>query len=81
MATKTFKIGEYAVGGIIRATVAKKAVKIQALDWTTKQVVSERSFTHDFSLSKWDIESYLNDLTSCYYADKVLNWIFPQPSR
>jgi hypothetical protein len=71
--TKTFKIGEYAIGGIIKVTVRNFDVKIQALDWNTKQVVEERDF-HNVPFD--DIEFYLEDqVTSSYYAGKIMEFI------
>jgi hypothetical protein len=71
-AKKTFKIGEYAIGGIITVQITGKIVQIKALDWFTKKVVSSGSTTID----NWSqISNYLNDLTSSYYADTIMNWI------
>lgn len=81
MATKTFKIGECAIGGIIQVKTTSNIVKIKALDWHTKEVVMEDSFLIEDSFF-YDpfqrVDDYLNELTSCYYADKVLSWIKPQ---
>ena len=45
MATKQFKIGEYAVGGIIKVDASLDSVTIQALDYNTKSVVQTQTFT------------------------------------
>lgn len=77
MAQKTFKIGEYAVGGIITVRIVDTVVDINALDWNTKRIVMNDQFQirgvyePDFH----QVDNYLNELTSCYYADKILDWI------
>lgn len=74
MATKSFKIGEYAIGGIIKVNVDLTTITIQALGYYSKEVVSERSY--DISdESYWDMNDYLNELTSSYYAEKVMEYI------
>ena len=70
--TKTFKIGEYAVGGIIKVNVAGQSVNISALDWNTKEPVESEDFTIN---DMGGMDMFLNDLTSSYYAEKVLDWI------
>ena len=74
MATKSFKIGEYAVGGIIKVTTSNTQVTIQALDYFSKNVVSELTFTLGDE-PYWKMKDYLNELTSSYYADKVMTYI------
>ena len=71
--TKTFKIGEYAVGGIVKVSVRNFDVKIQALDWNTKEVVEERDFN---KMNLNEVQFYLEDqITSHYYADKIMKFI------
>jgi hypothetical protein len=81
--TKQFKIGEYAVGGIIRVGISKTNLTIDALDWTTKNIV----IRHHYSRTPWSdyashrkflfkrVDEALHDLTSSYYADKILTFI------
>ena len=77
MAQKTFKIGEYAIGGIITVRIVDTIVGINALDWNTKRVVMNDTFQirgvygPDFQ----HVDNYLNELTTCYYAGKILDWI------
>jgi len=75
MAKKTFKIGEYAVGGIIAVEITGKVVQIRALDYYSKNVVSSGTTSITERNAKWLIDKYLNELTSSYYADKILTWI------
>jgi hypothetical protein len=72
---KQFKIGEYALGGIIEVIIKKDIVVIDALDYNTKKSVP---FTKcQFSLnSKNDIDNYLHELTTSYYSDKILQYIY-----
>ena len=72
---KTFKIGEYCKGGIIAVEITGKVVQIKALDWNTKKQISTGSVMSDERQAQWKIDSYLNDLTSSYYASKVMDWI------
>lgn len=74
-AQKKFKIGEYAIGGIIQVQIAGKVILIKALDWeTNKEVLTGSVLTTDLnSYSK--ASDFLNELTSYYYAEKVLDWI------
>lgn len=75
MATKSFKIGEYAVGGIIKVEIIGKVVIIKALDYNTKEMVRAGSITiEDHDVSR-QISEFLNDLTSHYYAEKIMKWI------
>ena len=75
MATKTFKIGEYAVGGIIKTTITGKLIEIKALDWNTKEPVRTGSCLSNEPNAEIMIDEFLNDITTYYYADKVMNWI------
>jgi hypothetical protein len=77
--TKQFKIGEYAVGGIIKVSKIKikdehftDHVMIEALDYTTKKVVVSSRF---FDWGDEAMSNFLNELTSSYYADKILDFI------
>lgn len=73
MKKKLFKIGEYALGGIISVEVSKESVTIQALDYITKEPVTEKR-----NFSKLNSSGYceeLENLTSYYYAEKIVNFI------
>ena len=74
-ATKSFKIGEYAVGGIINVQLTGKVVIIKALDYNTKALVEAGSVTTDTPGFQTQIDEYLNKLTSHYYAEKIKDWI------
>ena len=75
MTTKQFKIGEYAVGGIIKVTIKGKLVQIEALDYfSKKQVSSGTCLSSDYD-AYWKVQNYLNDLTTSYYTSKIMDWI------
>lgn len=74
-ATKSFKIGEYAVGGIIKAEVKGKVILIKALDYYSKKEVQTGSVLATENNAKFKLDNFLNELTSSYYADKILKWV------
>jgi len=85
--TKQFKIGEYAIGGIIEARVTDEEsdmelVEVKALEWnnSTKVVMSDWAETDHV---KWynSILNTLNEMTSSYHADKIMEWIASEVRR
>ena len=81
--TKQFKIGERALGGIIRVDVTKEAkdyslVEVKALDWNSKKVVMSDWAETDNSQWQASIDNTLHEMTSSYYADKIMNYIKEQ---
>ena len=68
--TKTFKIGEYCVGGIIKAKIDGDINFVEVLDWNTKNVLFEKR-CRDINEMRW----FLDEMTSSYYADKVINFL------
>jgi hypothetical protein len=72
---KQFKIGEYALGGIIKIEIQNNVVSIDALDYKTKKSIP---FVYEqFNIKeRWEISEILHKLTSPYYADKILNYIY-----
>lgn len=75
MATKQFKIGESAIGGIIKVEITGKLIQIKALDYYTKEQVSSGSGISNESGVESKILWYLEDLTTPFYAEKVMKWI------
>jgi hypothetical protein len=75
MATKTFKIGEYAIGGIIQVRTTSQSISIDALDWNSRQKIMGREFQVRAVNVTNEMDNYLNELTSSYYADKVMDFI------
>lgn len=75
MAKKTFKIGEYAIGGIISVETKGKVILVKALDWNSREELMSGSAMADEPNAHRKLFNFLNELTSSYYADKVLEWI------
>jgi hypothetical protein len=75
MAKKQFKIGECAIGGIIAVEVTGKVIQVKALDYWSKKEVKSGSVMADERQAQWKLDNFLNDLTTSYYASKVLDWI------
>lgn len=86
-ATKTFKIGEYAKGGVITVNVTDKDVTIIGKDWDFSKgsnKSSDQSNAVPFSTKVISLESRtayrelldeLCDLTTSFYADEIIEWI------
>lgn len=68
--TKTFKIGEYCVGGIIKAKKDGDTNYVEVLDWNTKNVLFAKR-CRDINEMRW----FLDEMTSSYYADKVVDFL------
>lgn len=87
MATKTFKIGEYARGGVITVETKGKNVTVIGKDWdmsTGTRKSSDQSGAKEFTRKSVNIEDsgaartldfFLCDLTTSYYADQIMQWI------
>ena len=70
--TKTWKIGEYCAGGVIRAKSCGELVKLEVRDYFTDELLDHSAFGR---IHERQIGEFLNRFTNCYYADKVLAWI------
>ena len=74
--TKTFKIGEYAVGGKIRVSIPKTLtnIKIDVLDsnYGTGKLVNQYIY---YSFDRIRIERDLWQITTTYYTDMITSWI------
>ena len=75
MATKQFKIGEYAVGGIIKVTTNGNCISIQSIGYFSKEVVSNHEFDSASNNAERGVDLTLNELTSSYYSDVIMKWI------
>jgi len=87
MATKTWKLGELARGGVITVETTASKVTIIAKEWDTSAGYSKGSNQSnakewnrlEVSTSSSDAERkldwFLFDLTTSYYADQVMEWI------
>jgi len=77
--TKTWKIGEECVGGIIQAKISENAyfsgsttVKILIKDYKTKEVLDTRVFGR---IHESRLYVYLHDMTTSYHASNVMEWV------
>ena len=70
--TKTWKIGEYCVGGIIRAKANSENVKLEIIDSTTNETIHWFVFGR---LHEYAAADFLCSHTTSYYCDKVLSWV------
>jgi len=74
--TKTFKIGEYAVGGTIRVSIPKTltTIKIDVIDsnFKTKKLINQYIY---YSFDRIRIERDLFQITSGYWSDEILYYI------
>ena len=92
MATRTWKLGEIARGGVITAEVKGSKVTIIGKDWdfsTAKVGKGSTKGNSQKNAEEWtrlevDVNSneanselydFLTDLTSSYYANKIIEWI------
>jgi len=87
MAKKTWKIGEYCKGGIIVSEVKRDKITLIGKEWDFSKGTkrgSNQSNAKEFTRLTVNGNSYnnysklhefLNDLTSCYYADEIIKWI------
>lgn len=86
MAKKTFKIGEYANGGIIQAIVKDDTLTIINKEWDYSQgtrrgsdqsnakEIDRRTFNSKTNGAYRLALDYLCGITTSYYADKILDW-------
>lgn len=71
--SKSFKIGEYAVGGIVKVTLNEHDIFIQALEWNTKEEVLQQTFnSFDFTKILFWLEEHV---TSAFHADRIVKWM------
>lgn len=87
MATKTFKIGEYAKGGVITVEIKGKVITVIGKDWdfsTGSRKSSDQSNAKEFTrgtVESTDPDAYfklydfIGNLTTHYYTEKVIEWI------
>jgi hypothetical protein len=87
MATKTFKIGEYAKGGVITVEANGKTVKVIGKEWDyskgskkSSDQSNAKEFTRkevnlDLKEAASTIDNFLHDLTTSYYAGQIMDWI------
>ena len=77
--SKTWKIGEECIGGIIQAKISENAyfpssttVKILVKEWKTGEIISEWIFGR---IHESRLENHLNEMTTSYHASKIMEWV------
>jgi hypothetical protein len=75
MASKTFKIGECAVGGIIRVNTNGEMIEVRSMDWDTNDILSKYEINARRQDARNDLDNVLNELTTHYYAEKIIEWV------
>lgn len=87
MATKTFKIGEYARGGVITVETTGDTVTVIGKEWdfsTGSNKSSDQSKAKEFTRETVNttqsdaysrLSMFINDLTTSYYTDQIIDWI------
>jgi hypothetical protein len=82
--SRTWNIGEYAVGGIIEARVTNenpgyRLVEVKARDMNNKDRIVLADWAETDHV-KWynSINNTLNEMTSVYHADLIMEWISRQ---
>jgi hypothetical protein len=87
MATKTFKIGEYAKGGVITVETKGNLITVIGKDWdfttgsrrssdqSNAQEFTRESFNATHTTCYYNLTCFLNDLTTSYYTDQIIKWI------
>ncbi len=72
---KTFKIGEYVIGGIIEVVSNKETITINFRDYFSKDIVVTNTFAIGNSNVTRQMQFFLEDNGTAYYADKVMDYI------
>ena len=70
--TKTWRIGEYCAGGVIRAKSCGELVKLEIRDYLTDELLDHSAFGR---IHENEIMRFLTGHTTIYYSYKVLSWI------
>jgi hypothetical protein len=78
---KTFKIGEYAVGGIIEVKISennaslRNDIVIHFLDYYDKSIVMSMGRNNKDTNARRELVRFLEEGSTPFYADKVMKWI------
>jgi len=87
MASKTFKIGERAKGGIITAETTPKTVTLIAKLWDTSAGYKKSSSQvnakemHRITVdvndteAEWKLSLWASEESTSYHADEILKWV------
>ena len=86
--TKTWKIGEYMAGGVLTVEIKNDTITIIQKEWdyskgsrkSSDQSLSKELDRKSFGINNYnarnDMYMYLSSMTTSYYSEEVLDWIF-----
>lgn len=74
-ATKTFRVGEVVVGGIIKLLINGDKLEIQFLDYFTKDLVLVEVIDINQVDAYSKARNFVEENGTYYYADQVMKWI------
>jgi len=86
MATKTWKIGEYAKGGVITTEVRGTKIVVIGKDWDFS--TGSRRSSNQKNAKEWcrleletkgknirrEVQMFIEDITTSYYTDQIIKW-------
>lgn len=87
MKKKTWKIGEYAKGGIITVEITGKVITVIGKDWDF--TTGSRRSSDQSNAKEWtrgtivatddnayrQLYNFLSDITTHYYSETIIDWI------
>lgn len=86
-ATKTWKLGEVAQGGVITVEVKNKEITVIGKEWdfstgtrrdsdqSNAKEFTRKTFNADAKNVQRELADFLCDLTTSYWADEITKWI------
>lgn len=86
-ATKTWKLGEVAQGGVITVEVKDKQIIVIGKEWdfskgsrkssdqSQAKEFTRKTFNADAANVQYELADFLCDLTTSYWADEITKWI------
>ncbi len=87
MATKTWKLGEVAQGGVITVEITGKVITVIGKEWdfstgsrrssnqSNAKEFTRKTFSTDAGNVQRELADFLCELTTSYWADQIEKWI------
>lgn len=75
MASKTFKIGEYVLGGTIKVDATPKRIVVTFIDMFNGKELKMMTCPVEERNGERLLDEFLTENGTSYYADKVMTWI------
>ena len=63
------------MGGIIQVKVTGKVIQVFVKEWDTNETLRTGTTSTEDEGVERKLSDFLNDVTTSYYADKVMKWI------